>query len=41
LVSAIAERSAESVVAFVLGVAGTGMTVFVALSWTVILCRGM
>lgn len=41
LVSAVAERSAESVVAFILGVAGTGMTVFVALSWIVILCRGM
>jgi hypothetical protein len=41
LIIAIAERSAESVVAFILGIAGTGMTVFVALSWTAILCRGM
>ena len=38
---ALTEALRDEHTAFVLGVAGTGMTVFVALSWIVILCRGM
>jgi hypothetical protein len=41
LIVAVKERSAESVVVFVLGVAGTGLAIFVAFWWTMLLCRAV